>query len=163
MLQTLLLITESDRINGLQMFIMSSSHLTGATYISNLLLLYRLASPENHTALTMHRLATDHHTDMYSLPPFAVAYELLQHVLETVNDWMPMLPFGFEGQARMYYATPWQVSNIWLATLNLVLALGARHSSLLSRVGQTVHEGTLENTRYLGRAWSCLHSKILRS
>jgi hypothetical protein len=108
-------------------------------------------------------LATDHHTDMYSLPPFAVAYELLQHVLETVNDWMPMLPFGFEGQARMYYATPWQVSNIWLATLNLVLALGARHSSLLSRVGQTVHEGTLENTRYLGRAWSCLHSKILRS
>jgi hypothetical protein len=95
MLQTLLLTTESGRTNGLQMFIMSSSHSTGATSISNLLLLYRLASPENHTARTA-PLATDHHTDMYSLPPFAVAYELLQHVLETVNDWMPMLPFGFE-------------------------------------------------------------------
>jgi hypothetical protein len=31
MLQTLLLTTESGRINGLQMFIMSSSHSTGAT------------------------------------------------------------------------------------------------------------------------------------
>lgn len=73
--------------------------------------------------------------DPYELPPPEVAEALLECYMKTVHTSFPILPDTFEAQFRKYNESakrdrPYQVSESWQDTLNLVLAIGAQYSYL---------------------------------
>ncbi|KAF2848804.1 hypothetical protein T440DRAFT_519698 [Plenodomus tracheiphilus IPT5] len=78
--------------------------------------------------------------DPREYPPYQVAQRLLGHYTKTVHDWFPILPAVFIDQLERHYRTPLNVANTWSATLNLVCAIGAQHSFLV-----TTHEPGLDN------------------
>jgi hypothetical protein len=96
----------------------------------------------NHTldgepSLLNHLMEVDDPSEIYGLPTIDRASQLMSHYLDTVHHWIPILPYGFEEQVRIYYEAPLLVSNRWLATLNLVYAIGVRHSLLINRTQHT--------------------------
>lgn len=98
------------------------------------------------TFYTPHQtLEIDYLVEINDLPSPQVAHELFSHYIHTVHDWFPILPFPFEEQIRHHYATGDFVPNKWLAMLNLVFAIGARHQSLLEGKER-------QDNRYLSRA-----------
>lgn len=107
------------------------------------------------------QVEVDTRVDAHALPPFEIASRLFQHYSKTVHDWFPFLPFAFEAQMRIYYTTPHQVSDHWLATLNLVFAIGARHSFLVNETEQSQEglDAGRESVQYLSRALQLLRVK----
>ncbi|KAF7671197.1 hypothetical protein GT037_010758 [Alternaria burnsii] len=78
----------------------------------------------------------DYAVEPYKLPTIEVAQRLIQRYMHTVHDTFPVLSQEtFINQVRGYYAsvtqgTPCDMSETWLAMLNLVFAIGARFSHL---------------------------------
>jgi hypothetical protein len=77
---------------------------------------------------------TNHLAGPYDVPPVAVARQLISNYMRTIQDWIPILPRTFLNEdVNRYYTEPFQVTNVWLATFHLVLAIGARHAHLTDR------------------------------
>ncbi|PSN62764.1 hypothetical protein BS50DRAFT_128596 [Corynespora cassiicola Philippines] len=78
--------------------------------------------------------------DPFEIPPLAVAQNLLDVYMETVQDSFPILSRQcFTSQFRQYFTSisrgsPLVISRRWLAILNLVFAIGTRYLHL-TRVG----------------------------
>jgi hypothetical protein len=92
----------------------------------------------------------------YDLPSFDEASTLLHLYLDTVHDWLPLLPVCFEDQMRRYYEHPTPVSSRWKATLNLVFAIAARYRHLTPRTGDSNGSRGEEDVTYMSRAMQLL-------
>jgi hypothetical protein len=94
------------------------------------------------------QLETDNTTRAYDVPSMAVAYWLVSHYMRTVQDWIPVIPTAFlDEEVNRYYTEPLQVTNVWLATFHVVLAIGARHAHITERNGAAQCYGTRYYTR----------------
>lgn len=72
--------------------------------------------------------------DAYALPPRDLANSLVNVYFETVHPLFPIIYKGlFENQFEVLYQTqdPAKVAGKWLAIMNLVFAIGARHLSMI--------------------------------
>ncbi|KAG0635154.1 hypothetical protein HOY80DRAFT_1012039 [Tuber brumale] len=72
--------------------------------------------------------------DAYALPPKDLANSLVNVYFETVHPLFPIIYKGlFKNQFELLYQTrdPARVARKWLAIMNLVFAIGARHLSLV--------------------------------
>jgi len=72
--------------------------------------------------------------DAYALPPRDLANSLINVYFETVHPLFPIIYKGlFENQFEVLYQTqdPGKVAGKWLAIMNLVFAIGARHLSMI--------------------------------
>lgn len=74
--------------------------------------------------------------DLYELPPMAIAEKLLESYMKTIHRSFPIVPVGFEDQCRRYFNAVrseqrFWVPDGWLATVNMVFAIGAYHSHLV--------------------------------
>jgi hypothetical protein len=124
-----------DRVSGLEV---TDTQWPPALHQANALPDSLNSATTNHNAdggpsLLGHLVGVDNPSEIYGLPTIDRASQLMSHYLDTVHHWIPILPYGFEEQVRMYYEAPLLVSNRWLATLNLVYAIGVRHSFLINR------------------------------
>jgi hypothetical protein len=95
----------------------------------------------------------------YEAPPANVAYRLIPHYLQTCHEWMPLLPYDFEGQVQRYYKVHQEVTSTWLAIFNLVLAIGARQSYVTNRIAHTSNIREREDIPYISRAIQLLGLK----
>lgn len=81
-------------------------------------------------------IEVDYSVERYELPTIEVAQRLLDRYMWTVQDTFPIVSRQtFTDQVRQYYVSimqgaPFHVPERWLATLNLVFAIGARYSHL---------------------------------
>ncbi|KAF2106648.1 hypothetical protein BDV96DRAFT_457194, partial [Lophiotrema nucula] len=91
----------------------------------------------------------DYTIDAYGMPPMDTARRLFDAYMDTVHDSFPILPkTSFTDQFQQYCASvargrPISVPEKWLATLNLVFAIGAQYLHLTDavwRAGQWGHE-----------------------
>jgi hypothetical protein len=72
--------------------------------------------------------------DAYALPPKDLANSLVNVYFETVHPLFPIIYKGlFKNQFELLYQTrdPGKVARKWLAIMNLVFAIGARHLSMI--------------------------------
>jgi hypothetical protein len=75
--------------------------------------------------------------DPYELPPMQIAQRLFDSYMSTVQDTFPILSrTGFTEQFYTYFTSigqgaPYAVPDKWLAIVNLVFAIGAKHSHLV--------------------------------
>lgn len=119
--------------------------------------IYNNFSPDANLHPSAQDFEIDTLVDSHACPPFEVASKLYQHYL-TVHAWLPIVPTAFEDQVHIYYTTPYQVPDRWLATLNLILAIGAQHCSLVDETGQRQKDQGIgrEDVIYLSRALKLL-------
>jgi hypothetical protein len=79
----------------------------------------------------------DFSVDPYELPPIQTAKRLFDSYMSTVQDTFPILPrTAFTEQFNAYFTyigqgAPYAVPDKWLATVNLVFAIGAKYSHLV--------------------------------
>jgi hypothetical protein len=79
----------------------------------------------------------DYAVDALELPPIETAQRLYDSYMDTVQDTFPILSrASFTDELSQYYTskdsgTRHKVSDKWLAILNLVFAIGAKHSHLV--------------------------------
>ncbi|CUS07415.1 unnamed protein product [Tuber aestivum] len=77
---------------------------------------------------------SDKQIDAYALPPKDLADSLVNIYFETVHPLFPIIYKGlFKHQFEVLYQTrdPAKVARKWLAIMNLVFAIGARHLSMI--------------------------------
>ncbi|KAL1591331.1 hypothetical protein SLS60_012075 [Paraconiothyrium brasiliense] len=87
--------------------------------------------------LDLEPIEVDFSTSQYELPSMASAQTLVDSYMNTVQDTFPILSKSeFTSEVYQYYAsvsqgTPSIPPQTWLAILNLVFAIGAKHGQLL--------------------------------
>ncbi|KAH7392643.1 fungal-specific transcription factor domain-containing protein [Pyrenochaeta sp. MPI-SDFR-AT-0127] len=115
-------------------------------------------NPDVSLHLSAQDVEVDGHVDSHACPSFEVASKLYQHYSRTVHAWLPIVPATFEDQVRMYYEAPFKVPDCWLATLNLIFAIGAQHCFLVNEVRprQTDQSKGHDDVLYLSRALQLL-------
>lgn len=124
---------------------------------------YLISAPGATTYVKVPASELNYQLDPYEVPPYEVASRLLRHYMKTVHKWLPILPLDFENQIRIFYETPHAVPDNWLATMNLVFAIGAHHA-LLVIGSEDVGGGkgkAREDAPYLSRALQLLRDKEL--
>jgi hypothetical protein len=94
----------------------------------------------------------------FFLPNENLSRLLLQCFSKTVYNSFPMIPKTFEDQLRIYYHSAQNEHSItfpprWYATVNVVLAIGAR---FLRLTGSELPISTLDETIYIARAYQLL-------
>ncbi|OQD84555.1 hypothetical protein PENANT_c012G01330 [Penicillium antarcticum] len=88
-------------------------------------------------------------------PSQAIADQLVDNYFSVTHESFPFLGKGlFISQCRAFYSK----SNLrpgrrWMAVLNMVFAIGARHSCLASCHALHDHDGREEHAVYFSRAW----------
>ncbi|KAJ5659973.1 hypothetical protein N7507_006424 [Penicillium longicatenatum] len=90
--------------------------------------------------------------DLRACPPQHVARQLVDSYFHTVHPTFPIVGMTtFLGQYNSFYTNPnVQPGKRWLAILNLIFAITARHSLLM---GQPPHLGVESYLVYFTRAW----------
>ena len=74
--------------------------------------------------------------DPFEMPSPDIAEKLFNCYMDTVHGTFPLMPTTFEDQFRRYvqscrYGRPYHVPQTWRATMNLLFAIGAKHSHLI--------------------------------
>lgn len=93
-------------------------------------------------------------------PPQALADKLVDNYFQTVHPSFPIIGKGvFLGQYRSFYANPnVRPGRRWLAVLNLVFAIAAKHSALVANQPQGEYSDHLD---YFARAWRLSVDNVL--
>ncbi|KAF2634808.1 hypothetical protein P280DRAFT_523786 [Massarina eburnea CBS 473.64] len=117
--------------------------------------------------LDVDSIEVDNNVDPFELPTTADAHILLNHYMDTVQEAFPVLSKQtFTAQFCQYYASVSQGTSVtrphkWLAILNLVFAIGSKHSELMQADWKVVGQSHLvyqSRAQILGLSGSSLVS-----